>query len=193
MQNAPFMVFKDWDLVICFAMISSMRHTTPLLLIFSLCSAVIPNIQERRPRMPSTEGQKDQRRFVLASNGFNVEANGAGNAPFFSYWPDGSNRKMKVMFEKMWQVDDLERPVRRINTISLIGMYDWAFTDATSIELNGGQVVDTAFNMTGIPKQQQQQLPIISFLNHFLSSVNGTELKFDVDISGFQVIFLLLS
>lgn len=168
----------------------------PLLLAASAAasaSALLPTPPpppERRPRIPSMQGQMVQKRFVLASNGFNVEANGMGNAPFFMYWPDGKeDKKMKVMFEKMWQVDSLDRKLRPI--INLAGMYDWTFTDVTSNELNEGQIIETAFNITGIPKQQREGFPEISFLNHLVSSRNGTELKFDVEIRGFQVLILL--
>jgi hypothetical protein len=149
--------------------------------------------QQRGPRLPLLGGSKEQKKFTLSSNGFNVEANGAGNAPFYMYWSDGSadsnNNKQVVMFEKLWQTDDTGGGGgRKLKMVNLMGMYDWIFTEIKNTERNESGIFETAFNMTGIPRLQGNSItpkPTISFQNHLISSNEGTRLKFDVEISGF--------
>jgi hypothetical protein len=114
---------------------------------------------------------------------------GNGNAPFYSYWADGSEAtKQRVMFAKMWQSDDIENPAaKRLKMVNLIGAYNWVFTDLTNT--NSTAVAETVFTMTGRPKQggaPDSPKPDITFTNHLVSSSNGTELKFDVDIANFD-------
>jgi hypothetical protein len=147
-----------------------------------------PPPQQRGPRIPLLGGSKEQKKFTLSSNGFNVEANGAGNAPFYMYWSDDSaESKQVVMFEKLWQTDDTGGG-RKLKMVNLMGMYDWIFTEIKNTERNESGIFETAFNMTGIPRLQGNSItpkPTISFQNHLISSKEGTRLKFDVEISGF--------
>jgi hypothetical protein len=94
------------------------------------------------------------------------------------------------MFAKMWQTESLENPgaagARRMKMVNLVGAYNWVFTDTT--DKNGTGTVETTFTMTGTPQNagsSSDPKPGIVFTNHLISSANGTELKFDVDITGF--------
>jgi hypothetical protein len=93
------------------------------------------------------------------------------------------------MFAKMWQTDDIENPggSKRLKMVNLIGAYDWVFTDLT--DTNSTSIIETVFSMTGKPTQgggPNSPKPDITFTNHLVSSKNGTELKFDVDIAKFD-------
>lgn len=150
-----------------------------------------PGPGDRQPKPPKVDGAKDTKQLVLASNGFNVEVNGNGNAPFYVYWADGKeDAKQRVMFAKMWQTDSLDNPgaagSKRLKPVNLIGAYDWVFTDVT--DKTSTAAVESTFKMTGKAKEagsKDQPKPDIVFTNHLVSTANGTELKFDVDISNF--------
>jgi hypothetical protein len=112
-----------------------------------------------------------------------------GGAPFYMYWIDGKeNLKQRVMFSKMWQTDSIASPgassSKRLKPTSLRGAYDWVFTDVTNV--NGAKTTEATFTITGTPKvagDATSPKPKIKFTNHLLSSANGTELKYDVDIT----------
>jgi hypothetical protein len=93
--------------------------------------------------------------------------------------------------EKIWQTDNVENPSanssKRLKKMNLVGMYDWVFSDATNLASNV-TVSETIFTMSGTPKSgggPNAPKPNIVFTNYLLSSNNGTELKFDLDISNF--------
>jgi hypothetical protein len=115
---------------------------------------------------------------------------GQGNAPFYVYWADGNEtNKQRIMFSKIWQTSDLENAGsgRRLKMVNLAGTYDWTFTDM--INDNSTGTAETIFNMSGTPNaagNPNSPKPKIVFTNHLVSSTDGTELKFDVDISGFN-------
>jgi hypothetical protein len=125
---------------------------------------------------------------VFCLHSVNEAAN--GNVPFYAYWADGKeDTKQRVMFAKMWQTDNLENPAsgRRLKMVNLIGAYDWAFSDTT--DKTSTAVVESTFTMTGTASggtgSKDVPKPGIMFTNHLVSTTNGTELKFDIDISGY--------
>lgn len=151
-----------------------------------------PRPDQRRPVPPAQFGSTALKRYVLSANGFNVEINAAGNAPFFVYYADGKEAsKQRMWMEKMWQTagtigGPATPPIKKIN---LGGMYDWVFsTPATFNSTLTNSTTETIFTMLGIPKtpgDANNPKPNLLFTNHLISSANGTELKFDVEISNY--------
>lgn len=140
-----------------------------------------------KPRIDK-QGDKMQKKFQLSAGGFNIEANGNGNTPFFRYWADGKPQT-KIQFLRMYQTASLpSNSTKRLRKVSLVGAYNWEMTDATSVNGTTNTTSELIFNLTGTPKSagnSDKPKPDIVFVNHLISNQNGTEFKFDVHITKF--------
>jgi len=141
------------------------------------------------PSVGRTGGKADKM-FLLQSNGFNVEVNGASSVPFFRFWSDVNNMQM-VKLDRMFQTSspsDLSSS-KPLSPVRLAGAYDWVFGDATSTVDATTNTTDVSFTVSGTAKQAgtvEKPFPGMVFTCHLLSNANGTEMKFDLDVSSFD-------
>eukprot|EP00285_Hemiselmis_virescens_P020022 CAMPEP_0173388536 /NCGR_PEP_ID=MMETSP1356-20130122/10818_1 /TAXON_ID=77927 ORGANISM="Hemiselmis virescens, Strain PCC157" /NCGR_SAMPLE_ID=MMETSP1356 /ASSEMBLY_ACC=CAM_ASM_000847 /LENGTH=388 /DNA_ID=CAMNT_0014345469 /DNA_START=54 /DNA_END=1220 /DNA_ORIENTATION=- len=136
------------------------------------------------------QGDKGSKMFVLQSNGFNVEVNAASPTPFFRFWSDVNNMQM-VKLDRMFQTStpDALASSGPIKTVKLQGAYAWTFEDTTSTVDANTNTTDVSFTVTGAarsPGNANRPTPGIVFTCHLLSNANGTEMKFDVDITNWE-------
>lgn len=156
-----------------------------------------PKPEQRRPVPPSQFGGTSLKRYMLSANGFNVEVNAAGNAPFFTFYADGKEgSKQRLWMEKIWQTTNISRPAPDASSgrpplkkINLNGMYNWALSSTSTFNSTlASSTTETVFTLRGtpiMPGDASNPKPNLLFTNHFVSSTNGTELKFDVEISNY--------
>mmetsp|Transcript_30946 Transcript_30946/g.78386 ORF Transcript_30946/g.78386 Transcript_30946/m.78386 type:complete len:392 (-) Transcript_30946:341-1516(-) len=140
------------------------------------------------PSVGRTGGKADKM-FLLQSNGFNVEVNGASSVPFFRFWSDVNNMQM-VKLDRMFQTatpDDLPSSAA-LSPVRLTAAYEWTFSDPTSTVDADTNTTDVSFVVTGTPRVTGNDKPIpgMAFTCHLLSNANGTEMKFDVAVSDWQ-------
>uniref|UniRef100_A0A7S0XU24 DOMON domain-containing protein n=1 Tax=Hemiselmis andersenii TaxID=464988 RepID=A0A7S0XU24_HEMAN len=145
---------------------------------------------DRPPPSVDRQGAAADRMYLLQSNGFNVEVNAASPVPFFRFWSDTDNIQM-VKLDRMFQTSsssDLSAS-DPLSPVRLHGAYDWAFGDASSTVDATTNTTDVQFTVTGTAKQAgtaEKPTPGMVFTCHLLSNANGTEMKFDVAVSGFD-------
>ena len=144
---------------------------------------------DRPPPSVNRQGSASERKFILQSNGFNVEINAAAPVPFFKYWSDEAEIQM-IKLDRMFQTSTSEdlSASDPLSPVKLTGAYDWTFGDATSTVDASTNTTNVQFIMTGAPKQTgaDKPTPNLEFTCNLLSNANGTEIKFDVAVSNFQ-------